>query len=327
MTFPSSLPQEQTAFQQAPLPFNSYNHMLQRRFGCRVYKISLDGGFTCPNIDGQKGHGGCTFCDETGSSSRTRDRRATLHEQMLKNIAKRQQRFGAQKFIAYFQSHTNTYDTPDRLKKRYDEAIQAHPDVVGLAVSTRPDCVDEEKLSLLASYRSQLPLVCVEYGLQTIHNHTLAAINRCETYEDFEHALKLTQAVGLEHCVHVILGLPGESWQEQMSTAERLAQLRVDGVKIHLLVAMEKTPIAQAYEQGQWQPLAFQEYVALVCDFLERLHPECVIHRVAGNGHPKHVVAPRWLQQQRDDVIQAIIREFANRGTRQGSRFAGATLS
>ncbi|MEB3245327.1 MAG: TIGR01212 family radical SAM protein [Vampirovibrionales bacterium] len=309
---------------QAQLPYNSYTQHLMQRFGQRVYKITLDAGFNCPNRDGSKGLGGCTFCDETGSSSRAQDKRASLRDQLLGNIQKQQKRYGAQKFIAYFQSYTNTYAPVERLRALYDEALAAHPDIVGLAVSTRPDCVDAEKLALLADYQARGLYVQLEYGMQTIHDRTLTAINRCETHADFLTAIELTEQAGLAYCVHVILGLPGETHAEMMQTAEKLALLRVPGVKMHLLVAMRHTPIAKAYAAGLWQPMARDEYIGTTVDFIERLHPQCVIHRVGGNGHPKHVVAPTWLQTEKNQVLGDIVAEFARRGSCQGSQFKPA---
>jgi radical SAM protein (TIGR01212 family) len=304
----------------ATLPYRSYNQALQAQFGCKVYKVSVDGGFTCPNRDGSKGIGGCTFCDETGSSSRTNPRKTPITQQMLSNIEHRQRRFGAQKFIAYFQSYTNTYSNVARLQRLYDEALAAHPDVVGLAVSTRPDCVDPAKLDLLASYHAKTQHVSVEYGLQTIHNASLERVNRCETVEDFEQAFLWTKERNLDHCIHVILGMPGETHADMMATADQLAAWGVAAVKIHMLVAMENTPIAEQYRRGEWHSMSLAEYVTTCADFLERLHPECIIHRIAGNGHFKHVVAPSWMASQRNDVIQAIVAELHKRGTRQGSK-------
>jgi uncharacterized protein len=301
------------------LYYRTYSQYLKNRFGQRVMKLTLDGGFTCPNRDGTKGSGGCTFCDDTGSSSRAQNKKDSITNQLLINMAKQRKRFNAHQFIAYFQSYTNTYSPVSRLKRLYDEAMHAHPDIIGLAISTRPDCVDEEKLALIASYQQPGRTISVEYGLQTIHNRTLDRLNRCETVEDFIQAYTLTQQFNLEHCIHVILDLPGESWADQMATADALAQWRVDGVKIHLLVAMENTPIAQEYLRGDWQPLDRPGYVALVCDFIERLHPDTIIHRVAGNGHPQHVVAPLWMREKHD-IIRDIDQEFARRGTRQGSK-------
>jgi uncharacterized protein len=299
--------------------YRSYNHMLRQHFGQAVYKITLDAGFTCPNRDGTKGSGGCTFCDETGSSSRAQDKKDSIAQQLLTNMEKQRHRFKANRFIAYFQSYTNTYSPVVRLKRLYDEAMAAHPDIVGLAISTRPDCVTPENAALIASYQQPGRLVSLELGLQTIHNHTLQRLNRCETVEDFYAAMALVRQHQLAHCIHVILDLPGETWADQMATADVLARLRVDGVKIHLLVAMENTPIAAEFLRGEWQPLDRVAYVQLVCDFIERLHPETVIHRVAGNGHPKHVVAPLWMKEKHD-ILREVDAEFARRGTRQGSQ-------
>lgn len=298
--------------------YRTYNDMLKQRFGVRVAKVTLDAGFTCPNIDGSKGVGGCTFCDETGSSSRVQKKRDSITEQIHKAIPWMQRRFQAEKFIAYFQSNTNTYAPVEQLKPLYDAAISAHPDIIGLSISTRPDCVDEAKLKLIASYQEKVPYVCVEYGMQTIHDKSLAWMNRCETHADFLAAFTLTRQFNLEHTIHVVLGLPTESHAEQMATADQLRALKVDGVKIHLLVAMEKTPLAEQYIRGEWQPYEQDEYIELACDFMERLHPDTVIHRVAGNGHPLHVVAPRWLQEEKVNLMQAIDDTFAQRGTRQG---------
>ncbi|MBK8190768.1 MAG: TIGR01212 family radical SAM protein [Vampirovibrionales bacterium] len=303
----------------APTPYyRSYRRYLQDTFGAKIYKVTLDAGFTCPNIDGAKGRGGCTFCDETGSSSRAQNPADSLTAQIQQNIERQRARFGAEKFIAYFQSHTNTYAPAARLKALYDEALAAHPDVMGLAISTRPDCVDADKLDLIASYQRPDRSISVEYGMQTIHDATLARLNRCETHADFLKAYEMTRARDLDHTIHVILGLPGESHADMMASADALAALDVRGVKIHLLVAMEKTQLAKEYAQGRWRPMEQAEYVETVCDFIERLPPHCVIHRVAGNGHHQHVVAPRWMMRKLE-VMNAIDAVFRRRGTRQGA--------
>jgi radical SAM protein (TIGR01212 family) len=308
----------QLASQSATKPYRPYSAYLREKLGFKTYKLTLDAGFTCPNRDGVKAYGGCTFCDQTGSSSREQDRRDSITDQLLKNMEKQRRRFKAEKFIAYFQSFTNTYASTERLKILYDEAVCAHPDIIGLAISTRPDCVDEEKLGLIQSYQGRVPYVSVEYGLQTIHDHTLARLNRAETYQDFLTAYELTRAMDIEHCVHVILDLPGESHADQMATADALAGLKVHGVKIHLLCAMEKTPLAAEYLRGEWQPLEKDAYVQLLCDFMERLHPETIIHRVAGNGHHQHILAPLWLQRKLE-IMNELEAEFVRRGTQQGS--------
>ena len=301
--------------------FKNFNSILRDRFGCRVYKISLDGGFTCPNRDGTKGYNGCIFCDATGSSSRTNALSLPLTQQIENNLKIRKSRYRAKKFIAYFQSFTNTYASCSYLKTIYDIATFSHPDIIGLSVATRSDCIDEKKLALIAKYKKHLPYVCVEYGLQTIHDKTLDIINRKETFSDFLKAYKLTKQIGLEHCVHIILGLPNETYQDMLSTATTLAALGIDGIKIHILVAMKNTYLAKMYEQKKWTPLSFENAISLCCDFLERLPPSCVIHRIGGNGHPLHTLAPIWVYNKKKEFIQEIIKEFQKRKTKQGSFF------
>ncbi|MBT7263967.1 MAG: TIGR01212 family radical SAM protein [Waddliaceae bacterium] len=300
-------------------PYRKYSTYIKEIFGFPVYKVAVDGGFSCPNRDGTKGTGGCAFCDETGASSRTRQCGDTIGDQLRRNIIARQSRGQGHKFIAYLQSYTNTYATCDILKDRYDQALSAHEDIIGLSVSTRPDTIDEEKLQLLASYKKQIPYVSIEYGMQTIHDKTLARINRGETHEDFLKALELTKQYDIDHCIHVIIGLPGESREDILATAKKLAALQVNGVKIHCLVAMEKTPLETMYNTGKWTPLSYDEHITIIADFIEHLHKECIIHRISGNGHPRHIVAPQWMKDKKGPIVsQAIIREFERRGTYQG---------
>ena len=299
-------------------PYLSYNELLKNKFGEKVYKLTLDGGFTCPNRDGVKGRGGCTFCDDTGSSSRAQERGDSITEQLLKNIERVQKRFKANKFVAYFQSYTNTYGKIERLKRLYDEAVSAHPDIIGLAISTRPDCVNEEILDLIASYQKPGGYLSMEYGMQTIHNKTLERVNRCETHDDFLKALYLTRDRGISTCVHVILGMPGETHQEMMQTAQELSRLKPEGVKIHCMAAMKNTPLAEDYEAGRWLPLEQDAYVELVCDFIENLDPSIALHRVSGNGHRDGLLAPRWLLKKME-VMEQITQTLHKRGTRQGT--------
>jgi len=299
-------------------PYLPYSEVLKAKFGCKVYKLTLDAGFTCPNRDGTKGVGGCTFCDETGSSSRAQNKKDSITTQLEKNMIRMRERFGAEKFIAYFQSYTNTYSRVERLKRLYDEALSAHPDIVGLAISTRPDCVDHEKLALIASYQSPGRYVCLEYGMQTIHDKTLAVLNRCETHQDFLNAYAMTREYDISTCVHVILGLPGETREEMMQTATTLSTLKPAGVKIHLLCAMKNTPLEQQYLRNEWSPLEQDTYVALVCDFIEHLDPAIAIHRITGNGHREGLVAPRWLLKKHEVRMQ-VEQELYRRGSCQGS--------
>ena len=300
--------------------FLSYHRHLKSLFGTRIYKVSVDGDFTCPNRDGTKSFKGCIFCDETGSSSRTQGPMTSISIQVKKNIIIRKTRYRAKKFIVYFQSFSNTYAPISILKKKYDEAVFAHEDIVGLSISTRPDCMDSEKLALIASYKKHLPYVCVEYGLQTMHNKTLSFINRQETYEHFLSIYEETKKHDIDVCAHVILGLPGETLVDQLKTADELARLKVAGVKIHILVAMENTHLSSLYKDKKWLPMSLEEAVFHICSFLERLHPTCIIHRLGGNGHPMHTVAPKWVCKQKKNLLLEINNEFKKRGSKQGSK-------
>ncbi|MBF0312943.1 MAG: TIGR01212 family radical SAM protein [Oligoflexia bacterium] len=307
------------------LPFYSYNHYLQKLFGERVYKVSVDAGFYCPNRDGLVATGGCIFCDESGSSSLTRKSPTmTIREQILSNIrARSDQEATPKKFIVYFQSYTNTYGSVQLLKEKLEEAIHSDPNIVGVALSTRADSIDEAKLQLLQHYRRTLPYICVEYGMQSIYDQTLKRLNRGETHEHFLQACKLHQQKfpEIDFCAHVLLNAPGEERFQQLAMASYLANLGVPGVKIHLLTALEGTLLARDYHQGRWLPLTFQESVALIADFLERLHPTCVIHRIAGHGHPKQIVAPTWIKEERDSILHHLLLEFNRRKSCQGRRF------
>ena len=291
---------------------------MRKLFNCKVYKVSIDGGFSCPNRDGKKGFGGCIFCDETGSSARTQNQTLSIKEQTLKNIEFRKTRYKAKKFIVYFQSFSNTYEKTDLLEKKYLEAIKAHKDIVGISISTRADCIDEEKIKLIASLKKIVPYVNIEYGMQTSHNKTLEKLNRKETFEDFLYALEITKKYGINHCAHIILGLIDETYKDQLKTADKLANLKVQGVKIHLLVAMKNTLLQKMYENKSWKPLSFDEYISLSCSFLERLHKDCIIHRISSSGHLKHLVAPKWMIEKKLKIIPAILEEFLSRKTTQG---------
>jgi len=300
--------------------FRSYNREMKEKFGCRIYKVSIDGGFSCPNRDGTKGKCGCIFCDETGSSSRTHTLQTPIKEQVKKNIRIRRTRYKAKKFIAYFQSYTNTYAPIEVLKEKYDEAIETDPDIIGLTISTRPDCINEENVKLIASYQQRLPYVSIELGLQSIHNETLKKINRQETFEDFLNAIQLIQKYKLHHCVHVILGLPGETPDMMIETAKMLSHLKVEGVKIHTLIAMENTPLATMYDKKIWKPFDFEENIERICDFIEHLDEKIIIHRISGNGHPQYLKAPLWIKEKKRLIKPSLNEMFHQRGTRQGAK-------
>jgi len=277
--------------------YRDLNTTLRERFGERVQKISLDAGLGCPNRDGTLSTEGCIFCDSRGSGTGAKiNRGMSIDQQILKAKRFIEQRYKAKKFIAYFQSFTNTYAPVPRLKALYDRAL-AHEGMVGLSVATRPDCVDTDILSLLAAYKSRY-LVWIEYGLQSAHDATLKTINRGHDVACFEGSVLMARTWGLNICAHVILGLPGESPKMIRETARFLSNLPVQGVKIHLLYVVEGTALARRYQRGEFQCLERDEYAELVVDFLERIPSHMVIHRLTGDPVRSELIAPSWAQEK-----------------------------
>jgi radical SAM protein (TIGR01212 family) len=304
-------------------PYLDLNSYLRQRFGERVQKIPLDAGLTCPNRDGRVGVGGCLYCNARGSGTGAWARGLSLSQQMEEGIARLGRRYGAKKFIAYFQSFSNTYPPVERLQSLYREAL-AFPQVVGLSVGTRPDCLPEAVLDLLAEINRER-LVWLELGLQSAHNATLARLNRGHDVACFTLAVERSAARGLGVVPHVILGLPGEGPQEMAATAAYLAGLPIQGVKIHLLYVIRGSALAGLYQAGDYRCLTEAEFVDRVVDFVELLPPRVVIHRLTGDPHREEFLAPAWcLDKTR--VLQLIREEFARRGSRQGSRWQGSKI-
>jgi len=299
-------------------PYYDFNSFLRKEFGCRVQKITLDAGFSCPNRDGTLSVEGCTFCDGKGSGSGALKRGETIVEQIRNGKARLIRRYKAKKFIAYFQSFTNTYAPVPVLKEAYDQAL-TDPDVVGLAIGTRPDCVDGPILDLIQAY-GRTRMVWIEYGLQSMHNRTLERINRGHRFEDFVHAVRLTQGRGISICVHVILGLPGETKTDVLQTAEALNTIGIDGVKIHNLYVTKHTALARFWEVTGWQPIDRKTYDDWVVSFLERLCPNVVVQRLTGDPDPASLVAPSWAQEKQK-ILSLIDKIFRDRDTRQGAFF------
>jgi hypothetical protein len=298
------------------LPYRDLNGYLRQRFGERVQKITLDAGLTCPNRDGRVGQGGCLYCNARGSGTGAWSRGQSIGEQVKEGQARLGPRYGVQKFIAYFQSFTNTYAPLEHLQAFYQEAL-ACPGVVGLSIGTRPDCLSEAVLDLLAGLQKNY-LVWLELGLQSAHDATLKRLNRGHDVACFTDALNRAAARGLETVAHVILGLPGEDFVQMAATAAYLAGLPLQGVKIHLLYVTRDSALASLYRSGDYRCLTEAEYVSAVVDFLELLPPQLVIHRLTGDPHPGELLAPEWcLDKSR--VLSLIKREFARRGSRQGS--------
>jgi uncharacterized protein len=291
------------------------NTYLRERFGQRVHKLTVDAGFTCPNRDGRLGRGGCIYCNAQGSGTGAHGRGLSITQQLESSKAAVAQRFKARHFIAYFQSFSNTYAPVARLKMLYDEAL-AVEDVVGLAIGTRPDCIDGDILALLQGY-AQRHLVWLELGLQSAHDETLQRINRGHDAACFSRAVLAAAGRGIKICAHVILGLPGETREQMLATAEFLAGLPVDGIKLHLMYVVSGTPLAQLYTSGAYRCLEQAEYVELVCDMIERLPDRMVIQRLTGDPHRHELLAPAWALRK-TETLNGIKRRLEERDTWQG---------
>ena len=295
--------------------YTDYNSYLRQIFGCRVQKISIDAGLSCPNRDGRAGTGGCIYCNARGSGTGAFAQGVSVAEQIVRSKALMAKRYKATKYIAYFQSFSNTYAPVSVLKSLYDAALTV-PGVVGLAIGTRPDCVDASILGLLESYADHY-LVWIEYGLQSAHDQTLLRINRGHDFNCFQKAVSLTRGRGINICTHLILGLPGETREMMLNTARTIAAMGIDGVKLHLLYVVKGTVLETLYRQGDYRCLEQQEYVDILCDVLELLPREIVIQRLTGDPHPEELVAPLW-SLQKSQTLSMIAETLKNRDSRQG---------
>ena len=297
--------------------YTDLNTYFKKRYGCRVHKISLDAGFSCPNRDGTVGWGGCIYCNARGSGTGAHARGLSITEQLQEAKTRLARRYKAKKFIAYFQAYTNTYAPVATLEKYYDEAL-AVPDVVGLSIGTRPDTVAGPVLDLLQGYAVDR-LVWIEYGLQSAHDRTLALINRGHDAAAFVRAVENTRNRRIRICAHIILGLPGEDRSHVLKTAEFISGLGLDGIKLHLLYVIRGTPLADMHHRGTYRCLEQQAYVDLVCDFLERIPRRLIVQRLTGDPHPDELVAPRWALKK-NQTLQLIRDTLAQRNVYQGQR-------
>jgi radical SAM protein (TIGR01212 family) len=293
----------------------TFGQVMLERYGERVHKLALHAGFTCPNRDGSKGRGGCTFCNNRSFNPSARDLPAIGQQiDAGRNVIAKRTR--ARKFLAYFQAYTNTYDDVDALRDLYDQAL-GQEGVVGLSIGTRPDCVPPAVLDLLASYRDQGLIVWLELGLQSSFDHTLDRVNRGHGYAEYRHAVRAARQRGLPVCTHLILGLPGESHQHVMVSHARVIDEGVDGLKLHPLHVVKGTALANDYRRGDYQPLAMEEYVATVCDLVEQTPREVVFHRLTGTASPRLLLAPHWCALKWR-VLNGIAGELERRSSSQG---------
>jgi uncharacterized protein len=337
------------AWRSAGLPYFACNFHLRQTFGRRVQKVSVDAGFTCPNVDGTVAVGGCTFCDNRSFSPSRRLPRGKILGQIDQSIVRMRLRYNkCNDYLAYFQPATNTYAPVERLRAVYEEAL-SHPQVVGLVIGTRPDCVPDEVLELIEELASRpatlvaisekLPYVdaslrdansavserrlyvAVEYGMQTMHDRSLDWMNRGHHHDAMIDAMERSRGRGFEIGTHIMLGLPGESHEDMMATAREVGRLGIDAVKIHNLYCVKNTPLAEQVASGEVRLMERGEYVQTLVDFIELLPPTVIVDRISGDAPPDYFIGPTWCLDK-PAVRTAVLAEFARRGTRQGERFA-----
>jgi len=297
--------------------YRSYNRWLRERFGQRVHKVVVDAGFTCPNRDGTRGSGGCTYCNNTSFRPPHAIRTAPIADQVANGMSYLRTRVEAEKFIVYFQPFTNTYSDIRHLEELYTDAID-HPDVVGLAIGTRPDAIDEEKIAMIDRI-SKHTTVTLEFGVESTNDDTLRRVNRQQSYSDFLRAMSWCRGKSFMVGAHLILGFPWESREEWLGMADEMSRVGVDMIKVHHLHLVRGTPLAHEYLRSPFPLLTFDEYADLVSDFVERLDPGIVVERLFGEAPGGMLVAPDW-KMDRNQIMDGIRARFEARNVVQGSK-------
>lgn len=285
------------------MEYLSFNKYLKDKFGQKVYKISLDGGFTCPNRDGKIDTRGCIFCSKGGSGDFAQSRNLSITEQIESGKKRVEKKIKSGKYIAYFQAFTNTYAPVEILRAKYSEAIN-HPDIVALSIATRPDCLGDDVIELLDEMNKIKP-VFVELGLQTIHSESAKYIRRGYSLEVYNEAVKKLKSIGVNIVVHIILGLPNESEEDMLESVKYVCQSQIDGIKLQLLHIIAGTDLAKDYEKGLFKTLEFDEYVELIAKCVAIIPKNIVIHRLTGDGAKKDLIAPLWSADKKR-VLNAI---------------------
>ncbi|RPJ62256.1 MAG: TIGR01212 family radical SAM protein [Acidobacteria bacterium] len=298
--------------------YNAYGPWLKQRFGTRVYKVSVDGGFTCPNRDGMVARGGCTYCNNDSFRAGGVTARDPIEKQIQKGIAFLSERYQAGKFLVYWQHYSNTYAPVDRLRDLFARSLDADPRVVGLSIGTRADCVEDEKLDMLQEL-AQTHFIGLEYGLESIYDSTLQRLNRGHDRACFEDAVRRTRARGFPICTHVILGFPWETPAEMLAYADYLNGLAIDFLKIHHLHVVRHTALGREYLASPFKTFSYLEWIEFVSDFLERLSPEIVVQRLYGWAPDKDLIAPRW-DKSKAAILRDIQAELERRDSWQGKK-------
>ena len=298
--------------------YNSYSGFLKGKFGCRIHKVSVDMGFTCPNRDGSVARGGCVYCNNDSFVPPYARVRFSMREQIENGMRYLKERFKAEKFIIYFQAYTSTYDSIDRLEELYRESL-SYDNVVGIAVGTRSDCIDEEKAKLFGSLAEEC-FVSVEYGIESVYDKTLQFMNRGHNYRSVVDAIELTKGRGVHIGAHVILGMPTETKEEMLQMAEEVSRLGIDSLKIHNLHIVKNTPLAAIYKESPFQLFTYPEYIEFITSFLERLSPGLVVERLFTDTPRDLLIAPVWSKSH-NEIISGIEAELERRNTYQGRLF------
>lgn len=297
--------------------YNAFSAYMKSRFGSSVYKVSVDAGFTCPNRDGTIGTSGCIYCNNACFRPVSCESALPISEQIHNGIGHIKRRYKADKFLVYFQPYTNTYASVDELERLYSEAL-ANPAVIGLAIGTRPDTVDDQKVALLQSLAEKY-FVLVEYGMQSMYDRTLEFINRGHDYETFLEALEMTKSRGIWIGAHIIVGLPTETREEMLAMADELSHLPVDFLKIHHLQVIKDTTLAVMYRENPFHVFNYDEFIDFVTEFIERLSPSIVLQRLFATAPEDLLIAPRW-GKSRQKTIRDIERKLALKDTWQGKK-------
>ncbi len=278
---------------------NTFGRYLQEKYGERIHKLSVNAAFTCPNRDGAKGIGGCTFCNNRSFSPNSTNSEFSVHEQLAAAREKVTKVRKARKFLAYFQSYSNTYGDLQQLKALYDAAL-SEPDVIGLCVGTRPDCVPDPVLALLAGYQAQGKEIWLELGLQSSFDHTLERINRGHTFADYEDAIIRARKYDLNICTHLIMGLPGEQARDTLITYKKVLDLGVRAIKVHPLHIVKGTQMAREWKQGDIPELSMDDYVEVLTEIIRTAPKDLLFHRLTGSGVHQYLLAPEWVKHKWD---------------------------
>ena len=297
--------------------YHTLNYFYHHTFHSKVFKISLNGGFSCPNLDGTKGYGGCIYCSKSGSGDFAGKKQDSIEKQWQQGLEMMHKKWPDGKLIAYFQARTNTYAEVEELKKKFEPVLN-YPNVIGLALATRPDAITDECLDYLEDLSKRTYLM-IELGLQTIHETTSKLINRCHTTKEFDDMVKKLRARNINVIVHIINGLPYETKEMMLETVKHINQLDIQGIKIHMLHIIKDTPLATMYKKNPFHVLTREEYVDIVIEQLELLRPEIVIHRITGDPVKEDLIAPTWLLKK-FCVLNEIDKEMVKRNTCQGKK-------